>query len=482
MTAQIHKRFPAAAYLAVQIRNIFEAGGLRLKLAFFIAGLVFGSVFVLSAVVIPVQESSIRRKAYSVCEVSAIALSSAAGEMLTSQMTIVLRDTVRVMMAQNVEGMREVSILSQGKYYVNSTRALEGREVPEELASRVKEFREPKVYRNSVMYTTPEGKELEALEFVTPIIYQNRRIGYTRIVFDTEGIQREISSVIRLSALTALAVVVISLIGIYFLSGRISRPILAIAAAATRVGKGDLDVQVTVASVDEVGALGRQFNLMVFELKERLHMMKYVSESTVSQIKEHVAESTMHMGGRKDDLAFFFSDVRGFTSWSEKNKPEDVVSVLNEYLELQSRIIRANHGDIDKYVGDEIMAVFSGPDKDDRCIVAAIQIVQAMEAFNAEREQKGDHALRVGIGLHSGEVVVGNMGSSDRMDFTAIGDNVNLSARLCSSAKPLQILASGVIVSRAKKKYRTQKLEPILVKGKEKPIEVFGVLGLETEG
>lgn len=477
LTRSAGRKLPDVAALKTRLRVILEQGGLRLKLAFFIAGLVFGSVLVLSAVLIPVQRSSIQKKAFSVCEVSAISISSAAGEMLTSQMNIVLRDTVRVVMAQNVEGMREIAILSQGKYYVNSTRSLEGQTVPADISARLKEFREPGVYRNTVRYTTQDGSEIEALEFVTPIIYQDKRIGFTRIIYDTESIQREISDAIALSALTALAVVIISLAVIYFLTGSISRPILEIAAASSRIARGDLEVKVVVHSTDEVGMLAREFNIMVVELKEKLHMTKFMSRSTVSMIKEHSGERALHMGGAKDDLAFFFSDVRGFTSWSEKNRPEDVVTVLNEYLDLQSKIIRDNGGDIDKYVGDEIMAVFSGPGKEDRCLTAAIQVVQAIQAFNAEREKTGRDALRVGIGVHSGEVVVGNMGSSDRMDFTAIGDNVNLSARLCSSAQPLQILASGVFMARASGKYRTENLAPILVKGKQKPIEVFGVLG-----
>jgi adenylate cyclase len=135
--------------------------------------------------------------------------------------------------------------------------------------------------------------------------------------------------------------------------------------------------------------------------------------------------------------------VRGFTTFSEQNAPDDVVRYLNQLLNLQVEIIKKHQGDIDKFIGDEVMAIFRGEDKELRAVQAAIKIQQAM-AILAKRE-KVFETLQVGIGINTGVVVVGNIGSRDRMDYTAIGDAVNTAARLCSNAKAGEILISETV-------------------------------------
>lgn len=156
-----------------------------------------------------------------------------------------------------------------------------------------------------------------------------------------------------------------------------------------------------------------------------------------------------------------------------------MVSILNEYLDLQAEIIKKFEGDIDKFVGDEVMAVFSGGRRADNAISAAVEIVNAIRELNKRKSLKGQHIAEVGIGLNMGEVVSGRIGSRDRMDNTSIGDTVNLAARLCSYAEAGAILASKEIVARAsRKKFTGKKLDPIRVKGKADAIEVFQITGM----
>jgi class 3 adenylate cyclase len=161
---------------------------------------------------------------------------------------------------------------------------------------------------------------------------------------------------------------------------------------------------------------------------------------------------------------------------SEKMEPEEVVTILNEYLDLQAKIIKKNHGDIDKFVGDEVMAVFSGDEKADNAMACAIEIIDQIKKLNKNRDDTGLKSINVGIGLNLGNVIQGRMGSSDRMDNTCIGDAVNLAARLCSRAGSGAILASKDIVSKlTKDKFKLKKLDPITVKGKENPIEIYTI-------
>jgi len=195
-------------------------------------------------------------------------------------------------------------------------------------------------------------------------------------------------------------------------------------------------------------------------------------------IHERTASGNFDLGGTRINLAFLFSDIRGFTAMSEKMEPEEVVPLLNEYLDLQAKIIKRNDGDIDKYVGDEVMAVFGGDNKADNAIACAIEIINQIALLNKNKDDAGLKSVNVGIGLNLGVVIQGRMGSSDRMDNTCIGDTVNLAARLCSQAGPGAILASKDIVSKSTgDTFHFKKLDPVKVKGKENLIEVYAVTG-----
>ncbi len=216
---------------------------------------------------------------------------------------------------------------------------------------------------------------------------------------------------------------------------------------------------------------------MIDEIRAKYHLEKFVSRSTRSMISGSMtAENGPDLGvtGRKT-LAFIFSDVRGFTSFSEKNDPETVIEVLNYYLELQSNIIKGNKGDIDDFVGDQIMAHFSGETRADRAIDTAIKIMKSVAGTNAERAGAGLPVFEVGIGVHEGDVVTGNIGSKFRMDFACVGDAVNLTSRLCSAAGAGEIFVSQDLFDRAKKKYAVAGRPSIEVKGKEKRVKIVKI-------
>jgi len=253
----------------------------------------------------------------------------------------------------------------------------------------------------------------------------------------------------------------------------ISRPILKITETALRVAKGDLAARVrNVRARDEIGELATRFNDMIVQLNERFELQKFVSRGTMQAIQgsDH---RTVSLGGERRRVAVLFADIRGYTAFSENRDPEEVVGVLNNYFQQLSEMVHANHGDIDKFVGDQIMAVFDGSRMTKHAVQCATDFMNIMETLAA---QSGAD-LSIGIGVHVGDVVVGAMGSRERKDFTVLGDNVNLSARLCSSAAAGQTLISRDVVEDLPKKFaqRAKRLEPISVKGKSKPIEIYAI-------
>ena len=168
-----------------------------------------------------------------------------------------------------------------------------------------------------------------------------------------------------------------------------------------------------------------------------------------------------------------FTDVRGFTSYTERRKPEQVVEVLNRLLEKQSEIIQKSGGDIDKFVGDEIVAIFSGNDAPWRACTAALRIVRLC----AESAEEFDH-LSVGAGIATGSVIHGMIGSLRRADFTVIGDSVNVASRLCGIAKGMQIVVSEATKSATEARFQFKGPFSVKLKGKDRPQRIWLLTGL----
>jgi adenylate cyclase len=251
-------------------------------------------------------------------------------------------------------------------------------------------------------------------------------------------------------------------------------PVLGIEDVAARVGKGDFTAQAEVRSLDEIGSLAHRINQMVNELREKFHLQKFVSQQTVDAVKKSTIEG-IKLGGERKSATVFFSDIRGFTAYSERVEPERVVSMLNRCLSTQAGIVKEFGGDIDKYVGDELVAVFEGTDMVKRAVRAAIKIQKEL----LTRVHIDDKAtIKIGIGINTGEMIMGAMGSEERMDYTVIGDSVNLGARLCSAAHPGQILLSHMSAEYIQNdpELRLRRLDPLSVKGKERSIEVYEVI------
>ena len=205
---------------------------------------------------------------------------------------------------------------------------------------------------------------------------------------------------------------------------------------------------------------------------------RYVSKSVVDQLLDD--DQKLNLGGEEREVTVLFSDIRGFTAMSEKMKPNEVVRTLNAYFSEMIDIIFKFDGTLDKIVGDELMVVFGAPisrdDDAERAVKTAIGMVESLKKFNKKRESKGKVPINAGIGINKGRVISGNIGSKDQMDYTVIGDTVNLGARLCSFAGPLKIIISKSVKNEIGEDYKTRKLEAIKVKGKRKPVEIFKVL------
>jgi adenylate cyclase len=216
---------------------------------------------------------------------------------------------------------------------------------------------------------------------------------------------------------------------------------------------------------------------------ERQALERFLSSPIVEKIL--VNPDQIRLGGENQVATILFADVRNFTRMSEKMEPQEVVELLNEYFTLMTDVIFENGGTLDKYLGDGIMAVFGAPiaRSDDalRAVKTAMEMQKALRRLTWTWEAQGRKSWAMGLGVNTGPVTAGNIGSTRRMDYTVIGDAVNLASRLCSKAAGGQILVSDSTHELLADAYPSRRLEPIHVKGKETQVEVYEVVWDEAE-
>ena len=202
---------------------------------------------------------------------------------------------------------------------------------------------------------------------------------------------------------------------------------------------------------------------------------KYVSKNIVDKLLEN--EDSLNLGGTESEITILFSDIRGFTSMSEKLSPTEIVKLLNKYFKSMIDVVFKYNGTLDKIVGDELMVLYGvplkGEDDTDNAVKTAIKMFQALDKFNKKIVKEGYKPFKIGIGINKGKAVSGNIGSEQQMNYTVIGDTINLGARLCSHAKSGEILISSSVKGIISNDYPFKKIPSIEVKGKSKPIDVW---------
>jgi adenylate cyclase len=242
-----------------------------------------------------------------------------------------------------------------------------------------------------------------------------------------------------------------------------------------------------VETGDELEDLASGFNLMVDGLKERDKLRTTFGKYMTASVMEHLMSGKVALGGETLTVTILFSDIRSFTTISERMDAQALVGLLNEYFTEMVGIVMSEDGVVDKYIGDAIMAVFgapvSKPDDAVRAVRAAVKMRAALVHLNDRLATRGLGPLRTGIGVHTGEVVAGNIGSERRMEYTVIGDAVNVASRLESSTKDLGV---GVLISDdtfalCEGQIDARPLKELTVKGRARPVRAYEVLGIVGE-
>jgi len=297
-------------------------------------------------------------------------------------------------------------------------------------------------------------------------------LGGTSATFSKDAMYARIAEMRGRILLTGVLVSLFAISIVYLFSTKIVGIIVVLSEAARKVGEGDLKVAVVTRIKDELGVLAKEFNMMVVQIREKTEMQKFVSRAAVQMISEHKESS---LGGTRRVITAMFTDIRNFTSVAETQWPEEVVVTLNHYLDVQTKVIHDCGGVVDKFIGDGIMSFFTGNDMVANSLKAAVKIQQEVDLMNKRRKKNNEIVLEIGIGIATGVAVMGSIGSADRMDYTAIGDTVNLAARLCGVAGPNEILVSETVITRMNGKIKAVSAGKIPIKGKAEKVAVFQI-------
>ena len=269
------------------------------------------------------------------------------------------------------------------------------------------------------------------------------------------------------------------------ISGYVHQPIKNLLGMIQRVKQGDLTAAAADMGKDEIGQLGAALNDMARALNDRDRIKEIFGRYVTTQVSEEVLKGHVNLGGHSRRVTMLISDIRGFTAMSEQMKPEEVVQFLNIYFSGMVDAVFEYGGVLDKFLGDGLLAVFGSfveqPDHPWRAVATALRMQATLAKMNEERAAAGMAAIRIGIGIHTGEVVVGNIGSQKRLEYTVIGDGVNTTSRLQTLNKEFatMILISETTYESVKEQFECRQMPESVLRGKTHPLKFYEVTGVK---
>jgi adenylate cyclase len=329
-------------------------------------------------------------------------------------------------------------------------------------------------------YADDSGEQI--LDLTRQVVFQDKIVGTVHVGVSLDFIEQLVDREKGTILVMTLVMMIVGLAIAVFLGLRFSRPISQLVAATEAIGKGDYRYRVEFDRQDELGNLATAFNQMGEELFRhtltRQSFGKYVGAEVLEMILADPEKTWLK--GHKNEATILFADIRGFTAYAEEREPEAVVEMLNTYFEIATRAILDYGGYVDKFIGDCVLGVFGVPvfrkDHVERTVRSAMDLMDRLQ----QKSIRGNPLLSsVGIGIHTGPIVSGNIGSQAKMEYTVIGDTVNLASRLSGLAAPGEVLVTDAVFERLQDLVVVEPAGTRAIKGKSAPVETFRVSSIK---
>lgn len=279
-----------------------------------------------------------------------------------------------------------------------------------------------------------------------------------------------------------LVVMGVSLVVARLLSAYVEEPLLALTEAAEKIQQGDLSVESPVSGQDELGRLSREFNDMLRGLRERERIKQVFGQYVTNQVSDKILKGEVNVDGERRTATVLFSDIRDFTAMAEKMPPAEVVTFLNNYFTEMVDAVFQEQGFLDKFIGDGLMAVFNAlgdsPDHAQRAVRTALRMRALVAKINGERAVHGKAPISIGVGIHTDDIILGNVGSLKRLQYTAIGDGVNTSSRVEALNKEFgtTILVTEATYTLVQDAFNCRLMPDAVVKGKSAAVKVYEIV------
>lgn len=335
----------------------------------------------------------------------------------------------------------------------------------------------------------PGKVKVNVVSFVSPIKFENITAGYALATFSQKALDSSLQKAIFSIAITTVVIIILGIIMAYFLSKKISMPVNHFMKAIKAFDRGDYNYRFDDRRRDEIGQLMAAFDQMAEGMAQKAQVEKALDRYLSPQIARQVMTNldSIKLGGQRVVGSVLFADIVGFTKMSESMDPEDLAVILNRFFSLITWAGELNMGRVDKYMGDCVMLVFGAPEEDPEhafhAAMCGLLIRRLVDCENGRRIEEGLIPIDFRIGLNAGSMLAGNMGSKEKMEYTVVGDAVNLASRLCSIADANQIVVSREFYSQENISQRVAADEhaSMRLRGVEGLVETFLLQGLSGE-
>jgi class 3 adenylate cyclase len=367
-----------------------------------------------------------------------------------------------------------------GKILVDSREdALQFSQKADELGSAI-------LRHGAGMYTSWGVKELITGQTIK---LGNQAVGAVSAGFSTKPLDQKITSITIQGIVLAIITLFISAALTVLLAQQITQPLSELNAIVARMRAGDLTQRVTYQSSDEIGQLGTAFNKMAEELQEREWLRDMFGKFVSREVADALRSGQIKLEGENRFVTILFCDIREFTAYSEKHTPEEVVNLLNQFLPIVVQAAQKYGGMVNKFGGDSTLIIYGAPYEVENsaynAILTALEVRAAMAEMNRQLIKKGDTPLRVGVGINTGYALAGAIGPAERLEYTVVGNTVNLAARIDGLNK--QFPENDILISKwtyeaigeKRGEFKMNPLGKVPIRGRNDPIEIWSVLGKE---
>ena len=468
---RLHKLQATVRRFIHDLNNLIQRTPLAYKLSFFITVLVVSCMVLLGVILVQQQTRLLQNQINDQGSTLVRLMAKAAREPLLADDKLALDGITSGFASKNIVGTAiakiDGEIISQAGVLLEERNPLTRKEVNQII--------DGEVGMHKWSWRRLNGDRTQAvMSFLQPVIFHDVTAGFAVVTLNQADMLSAVRTAINAIIGTTIIIITLGIAMSFMLGRRITQPIDRLVSASHAIGRGDYTFRFRDKRKDELGHLMEAFNEMAEGMLEKSQvksaLSRYVSPGVAREILSNLDD--VGLSGKRIEGTVVFADIKGFTQISERIRPEELVSILNRYFTLVTRACEINQGMVDKYMGDGVMLVFGAPEPDDdhafNAICCALLIQRLIAHENIMRGKQQLFPVEFRIGANTGSMLAGNMGSAERMEYTVVGDTVNLASRLCGITN-----AGEIVISR--EMYMREDISSRVLAGEYQAIRLRGI-------